>query len=244
MKKTFLLLPLLAIILNSCHKAEDKGRLVSSIDFVGSDYTARYEYDTRNRLIKIGDAYANYTYPSAKTIVITKNTGDVDTLTLNKEGNVVSAVYNKDNTTTYTYFNGFLTKIETVGGRSNHTSTLTWDNGNIRTIGSSSSNSWETYTFEYDSTLNKSTSLDIFFLAAGNIKIKGDLSFGLFGKSCQYLPSKVMFKDKYRFGASDNTYVTTYRYETDSDGYVTNIYVKDERSHDAEERLRYIIEYK
>ena len=241
MKKTFLLLPLLAIILNSCHKAEDKGRLVSSIDFVGSDYTARHEYDTRNRLIKIGDAYANYTYPSAKTIVMTNSEGYVVTFTLNKDGNVVSWVDNEDRTTTYTYSNNYLTKIETIGRTYKRTQTLTWDNGNITTIQLTDGDRPVTYTYEYGSTLNKYTSIDLSILC---LDIRGYLDFlslGLFGKSCQYMPSKVAVLDETH---RQMIAIASFRYETDSDGYVTNIYGKNEAISDAEEHLRYVIQYK
>ena len=181
-----------------------------------------YQYDAQKRLIKITENVTStisyvttFTYPSANTIIRTKEWNEY-TLTLNDDGSIASGIdIDGGMTYTYTYLNGYLQK----GVWGDYTNTFTWQNGNIKTFSTVyMSYPPSTYEYEYSTMQNKPTSIDLgvdLTMKQGFIE---EAVRGWHGKSTANLISKMIVSG----GHSE-----TYRYETDSDGYVLKIFLND-----------------
>jgi len=230
------------------------GKLVSRIiRFDGSSDAINifdYEYDNQNRIknFKYEDAKAidffcnfNYNYSKKNKIAI-EGYGTMtitDTINLNKDGTI------KDN---YTYENGYLKTAN--GGLTKHT--YSWENGYIKTIfvdyrDIDGEDHYETVaTFEYGIN-NKPCSIDLFWLPI-NFPVKsyffhiGDNFFhnaGRFGKVPDRLISSISTVTT-KNGIQTETSNVVYTYNTDTDGYITKVYVS---TNGKPSKLLYEIEY-
>ena len=163
--------------------------------------------------------------------------------TLNSDGSIASWSTGDLLTGTCTYSNGYLkqreyyVEFETIPGiiSGTTTETYTWEQGNIATIAIEQSypgaSPW-TYSlsliFEYGSIQNRPCSID-FFLTDFSVPK------GWYGKPIRYLPFKWISRSE--SGADD---ISIYRYETDSRGYPTRIFVQ---TNGEDEELRTVIYY-
>jgi len=138
MKKLILfVLPLLAMAFNSCSKNDDGGKtgsgataLVKTMRIVESDgeesESHAYQYDDQQRVIKDIASYgtATVTYSNNKvTVTWSGDYGYTQEYTLNDEG-YVTQYKSGGYTESYTYTNGYLTKV-------NGEDCYTWANGNL-----------------------------------------------------------------------------------------------------------------
>jgi hypothetical protein len=273
----FCLMALVAIV-SGCDKDEKLGddetkpdnvRKISRIDRYNDEQkkmaSSAITYDAQGRIAKIATDYPlqedpdwvrseSYSYPDAKTVVITyfgDTNGDgriddqddyVETATLNESGYMASLKGSElvDTETRFAYTEKYLTKVLTT-----NTYACTnfkyiayeWNDGSLAPCQNRDVSGWKgnLYAYAYDSkTLNQPCSIDLFWLVTDE-----DMNpLNLLGKSSQYLP------DTESVQAEDGLYkavLTTYRYEKDGDGYVTKIFEKSKD--DESERLKYQLTY-
>ena len=114
--------------------------------------------------------------------------------------------------------------------------TFTWENGNMKTsVMYFFSSPPHTIEYEYGTVQNKPISLGF----QHNILESAAMPRGLFGKSNKNLPSKIKERGIWN---KENTF----RYETDSNSYVTKVFRTEHGDSIAnlEERLYMVISYK
>ena len=198
--------------------------LVSRILFYGSvpyDFT----YDTQNRITLISRPGGSIpiTYPSANTMVAIHD-GEEWVFTLNNDGHIVKMKYPDGYEQTYEYENGYLKKGEDVD--------WIWENGNLISV------SWEGggATYTYNTILSKETNIAPWTTPMLLICGYGEAFYtffpsSFFGKSSKYLLSS----------AIHNGSQTNFRYETNANGYVTEVYYSFVG---GEESLMYKVQYK
>ena len=228
-------------------------RLVSSVYYFESiesgAATYNYEYDSQNRISKItvtGGSQLNrgvwtVTYPSSNTIKYNNPEKYYFDLTKNSQGYVSKYEGNITGTMTkedHEYENGYLTKstvtkeMPFVGNLITNI-TLTWNNGKldvIENITSGSVNHFKKFTYSYTTIPYKECSVTPWHQR--DVFIPPYLS----GKISPNLVSSVKEEDSVL-----GTTTTTYRYETDANGYVTKVHAKI----NAEtEYLLYDVKYK
>jgi len=242
----FNLLLVLALSFSACdEKNEPKEtpiRLISRIDF-GHDLVFEFEYDARNRIKRMSlsgfNIHLTFRYPTANTMKIKYSFGEDITFTLNKDGSLTSFMDE-----VLTYKNGYLHKTEDISKDGDYIriNTLTWNNGNVensvretKKISDPSSYELITCTYEYGTIQNKPVSVELVFgFLIANF---GLMPYGSFGKTTLNMPAKITRQE---MGFSYSS-VKTFRYETDKDGYVTEIYSS---SDDEDEELMMAIQYK
>jgi hypothetical protein len=246
----------------------DNARKISRIDryneYQQKLISSAVTYDDQGRIAEVAIDYPyqedpdwvrreSYSYPDAGTVVITyfgdtnqdgiinSDDGYVATATLNENGYVASLQANLlDTESRLAYTDGYLTKILTTNrytGTNFDYTVYDWKDGSLASWQNCDTDGWKgnLYTYAYDSkTLNQPCSIDLFWLV-----IDEDTNpLNLLGKSSQYLPDIESIQDE------DGLYravLTTYRYETDGDGYVTKIFVK--KKGDDTESLKYQLTY-
>lgn len=251
-------LTVLVMLLSAgCGKEEkepDMVRLVSRIDYYldsdGNatemvDRTYEFRYDGQKRITEMVETDKNGNrlssiihYPAENIMVV----ADSIIYTLNNDGSITSLSMNDQLMQTCTYTNGYLQKREyysklDIAGKTTPVTTsetCTWENGNITTM----VNEYLFYTdppnlissittYEYSVMPNKPCSWDFGRLMG--------IPRGWYGKSALNLPSKASTQNE--DGLED---VTTYRYETDADGYPVKIFVQKNNDSEA---LGAVIEY-
>ena len=209
-------------------------RLVKSVDFGNGEFY-EFEYDAKNRITKMinSEGNATYSYPNANTIVVTFGS-ETETRSLNSDGSLSSHFGEKN--IPLIYDNGYLQKMmgtnedvptnfpDGQGGTVSAITTYTWENKNmtkrvsdIKYSSAPQHNYTRTYIYEYGILPNKATSIDLYFSFTG--QGLGPVPYGLLGKSTTNFPTKCTIK---RVGETD--IVRTFRYETDTNGYVTKMY--------------------
>ncbi|MCL2133159.1 MAG: hypothetical protein FWH39_02295 [Bacteroidales bacterium] len=181
-------------------------------------------------------------YPSANIMFITDSyNSQTYTCTLNNDGYIVSLTEGGNEVESLAYTNGYLQKkmmyrsdddgITLHAGT--YTETYTWNNGNVKIIErecnypTAPELNWSyTSTYEYSAVQNKLSSID---LSRNSFQ-----PLGWYGKPDLNLMSKITDENPW------DEDVRTYRYETDQDGYVTNIFV---RYNGGSEELMATIQY-
>ncbi|MDR3236409.1 MAG: hypothetical protein LBT48_06790 [Prevotellaceae bacterium] len=244
-----------AMFFASCNPDDPAGegrnsvKLVSRIEIYEYEYEVliekytriyEFDYDAQNRMARFArndltsQAFAAITYPTSSTIAISNGA----VCTLNGDGNVVST----NNSDEYwIYENGYLAKYVYSGlyGESDKNIAIesyTWENGNLAALKTeyktTNDSDWERIErIEYSTISNKPCSIDLLpLIVSGGIVNP----IGWYGKSSKNLPNKM---DKWSNGD-----MTFYRYETNADGYVEKIYVKEYYAN--AEVLRAVIFYK
>ena len=194
-------------------------RLLSSLyDSRFGEDTYTYTYDSQNRMTTItknnGTAY-KVTYPSANTVVYDM-VNNTYTLTLNSDGRVIKWQDNGTMTQAYEYDNGYFKKhTVTAVGIVTQTDSYIWSGNNVDVRDRDALAGKSKTTFTYATTSNKTSNIAPWSVTSyGSWYIPADC----WGKRTQYLVSTEK---------QDNPSVTTtYRYETDKDGYVTKVYTK------------------
>ena len=252
MKKRNLLSILLMLFIgfSACEKEEiqeEQGgdetttvRLIKQIKLFGDEgeeFSLDISYNSQDsRIIEIiasgGDivySTTTYTYPSENTMIwkVEYEDGDEfnENITFNSDGSIASFA---DGTSPIKYSNGYLQEIEESLGSGKK---YTWDNENIKTMEESG-----TYTLEYGALLNKPISIDIVHC----LLIVDDMypmAWGWLGKSTKNLPVKVSYAVE---GYPEDNEVKVYRYETDSEGYITKIH---QRINNGVEELMLAVKY-
>ena len=209
-------------------------RLVSSLyDSRFGEDTYTYTYDSQNRISQIsknnGKVY-KVTYPSANTIVYDM-TDNIFTLTLNSDGRVIKWQDAGTVNQVYEYDNGYFKKhTVTAAGIVTQADTYIWNGNNVDARDRVELTSKSKTTFTYTTTSNKTCNIAPWSVTSyGSWYIPADC----WGKRTQYL----MSTEK-----QDNpSTTTTYRYETDKDGYVTKVYTKVDN---GAEKLLFEAKYK
>jgi hypothetical protein len=206
-----------------------------------SDCTYNYEYDSQNRLSKItaaGGANAgvwNVTYPTASTIRY-QNGDKYQLLTKNSQGYVTNFESNNPMSITQVleYENGYLSKTTTVAMGITTINNYTWSNGILNVIEQRMSGIVvKKSTFSYNTTANKECYISPWVTShQGNwyspTSFCGKMSPNLASSEAQEM---IMM----------GTTNITYRYETDAQGYVTKVHVKEGS---GSESLLYEVRYK
>jgi YD repeat-containing protein len=207
--------------------------------------TYNYEYDNQNRLTKItatGGEHAGVwtvTYPSSTTaryvnasdnMLFTKNNQGY---TVKYEANVKGVKVNQD----LEYTDGYLTKTTNEIAGVTIINTYVWSNGKLDALEMRMPllpTPVEKAIFAYTTTPNKECSISPWTIShdAGNWMCPASWA----GKMS---PNLVSSKTTERLMMGSST--TTYRYETDEQGYVTKVYAKEGA---AAEFLLYEFKYK
>jgi hypothetical protein len=191
-------------------------KLVSTLydsRFGGATY--QYEYDTQNRITKItsGSEVNTVTYPNSSSVSYNMSGTGILTLTLNSSGYVTNWSH-LGMTQTYEYEDGYLKKhiAQTAGVTMNYQ----WNNNGVVSRTHVQGSTTTTYTFAYTTTPNKASNIAPWSVSSfGSWYIPADY----WGKRTQSLMSSEV--------QSNPSSTTTYRYETDSDGFVTKVYSKE-----------------
>ena len=179
--------------------------------------TLKYIYDTQNRLIAITKndwSYVHIDYPTANTIEVRDDWNQSSEFTLNNDGHVTKIEYEYESEI-FEYENGYLKKITRKNGNTVYsTIAYTWENGNLM--------SWKYSNvgknFSYGTTLYKEANVAPYMTVLPYIPYPPTLTFdpnwllpvAWFGKCSKNLPT------------------STYKYETNSNGYVTKVYRTDD----------------
>lgn len=214
---------------------ENKQALVSSIFDMAGEETISFTYDAQNRLSSVnwddGDNII-FTYPSNNSIRVIM-WGSEYMFTLNNDGYIVKCCAEGE-CWNYEYENGYLKRE--VYDNGNYIVNYTWENGNLK---SRQDNEGYYRTYSYGTTPYKEANIAPYslppasFLDEGDMYIHAILPKAYFGKRSKYLITSKNTNMPYDFNAK-------YRYQTNSDGYVTKVYWELE----GEEDLRFEIQYK
>jgi len=210
-------------------------RLICYNVFEGGKVTIDYTYDNQNRPSKInfnGNSWMSFSYPSTDKIQIGEN-GTTLTFTLNNDGYVIKTDVDYDGSL-YEYLNGYLQK-EIIEGKYGSSTHFTWGNSNLLSV---ICEDWEgkidTTTYSYGTLPNKESNIAPWspptFEDFGLFLV---LPSNWFGKTSKNLVSSMNYNDSW--GES-------YRYETNSNGYVTKVYTTSIKS--GTESLKFEIQYK
>lgn len=282
-----LFLVVLAAIVSGCNKDEKldddetkaEARRISRIDRYDEEQNkvglCALTYDSQGKIAEVASDYLysenpewewreRYSYPDAKTLVITYfgdintdgviNSDDdyVETAILNDSGYVVSINNNvSDTETSFVYTDGFLTNTEVLGywyiraapaekSKSSDVyfkyTVYKWKDGSLASWQDRDTNGWKgnLYIYDYDLKIQNKPCGIDLFWLVTDGET---MPLNLFGKSSQYLPDSKSFQDEDGFYAT----TITYRYERDDSDYVTKIFEK--RRGNESESLKYKITY-
>jgi hypothetical protein len=240
MKKSvlFLLMPLMAITLNSCEKEPDKGndnsngsgKLVKSIVYEtvhdGSSFIRdeEYKYDDQQRLIGIDYSISgNDNYSGTTTFSYSGNTVSIEyrergsteefLYTFDDDGYLIKEVYDDGNYQTFEYSNGCVSKV-IYGGE--ELVNYTWSDGNIvkNSYSQNPSGGQVTITFTHH---NAEDRLNVNLMQEAN---STDLRFkGMHSRDLLASETNTM---RYSDG-SESVTLSTFEYTFDDDGYPTGI---------------------
>jgi hypothetical protein len=221
------------------------GRLVAYLyDGGEAGGTFNYEYDNQNRLTKItatGQLAGvwNVTYPTSNTVRYI-NANDNFTFTKNSQGYVTkyeATVKGIKATQDLEYANGYVTKGTSTSTGLTVTSVYVWNNGRLDAIENGMpglTGLLEKITFTYTGTPNKDCYISPWTMSFENGNVFCPPSW--VGKISPNLPAS---KTSQRMMLDTRT--ITYRYELDSQGYVTKVHAKEGS---AAEYLLYEVRYK
>ncbi len=205
--------------------------------------TFNYEYDNQNRLTKItvtgsnNNGVWNVTYPTSNTIRYVKG-NDSFFFTKNSQGYVTyyeANVLGVKATQNLEYANGYLTKTsaESMGLTINQT--FVWNSGKLDAIESRSAGLViDKITFTYTSRANKEGYISPWTMSEENGNRYCPASW-----SGKMSPNLVATKTNERFMIGTTT--ISYRYDINTDGYVTKVYAKENA---GAEYLLYEVKYK
>ena len=215
-------------------------KLVSYIIINGD--ILNYNYDAQNRLTSAvfhnNDTLATYTYVSANTIHVVWE-GKKRILTLNSDGYIIKDQTNHGDYL-FEYENDYLKKSSyNNNGKEESSSNFVWENGNL--ISEQYKDEFgsviRTETYSYGTIPYKATNISP--CAMPMMEYDWILPTSYFGKRTpQYLVSSIVINSIYEY---ENGKSSSYRYETNANGYVTKVYVKEDTQ---EEELWYEIKYK
>ena len=241
MKKTFLflLLPLMAIIFNSCSKGEDDSntyvpkydKLVKTI--ANDSGSVEFEYDDKQRITKViwkdetenSDLIDTYAYLDFNNSVIVDNKwGYRATFTFDNNGFVIEESGN--NYARHQYSNGYIEGSRWHGA-------YTWVNGNLTKI---VSNIGDTRTYTYNNLENK-LSVNIFDIDGFGI------DYMIFDNGDTFTNFEGSFPKNYPVTATIGDNTTTFSYTYDLEGYPTKMVVNKYDPLEGIKIITYTISY-
>jgi transglutaminase/protease-like cytokinesis protein 3 len=206
----------------------DEQAIVSSIVDVWNEETITFMYDAQNRLSSVnwGGDNGTISYPSNNSIRVIM-WGSEYMFTLNNDGYIVKCCVEGE-CWNYEYENGYLKReVYDDGGYINYT----WENGNLKSR--QDSDGYST-TYTYGATPYKKANIAPYSLPPSSLLEEGDMMIYFI------LPEAYFGKRSKNLLTSVSTYNTKYRYQTNSDGYVTKVY----SDWGEGEELRFEIRYK
>jgi len=211
----------------------DEQAIVSSITDVWNEEAIYFTYDAQNRLTSVNwdGNYYTITYPSSNSIRVIME-GTEFMYTLNNDGNIVKCCVEGE-CWNYEYENGYLKRELHDNG--DYIINYIWENGNLK---SKQEDGYST-TYSYGSTPYKEANIAPYSLPPSGFLEEGDSYLNFI------LPKAYFGKQSKNLVTSKNTNIpygdnATYRYQTNSDGYVTKVYT----DWGWGEELRFEIRYK
>ncbi len=225
----YLFVWLLSATLTACDPPAKENESAPGFKYIISiadEYRGTYfEYDASKRITKMTSRHkeTTYAYPDAHTIVENTPYG-VNTYTTGPKGRMVSGVLEDDGDAgecSFAYSDGYLAGFTENWGAISASGAAEWQGGNMTSMNVSALGS-EVYSMKYGPLSNKyNFDLNQFLVGFYSPPILnlGKPSANLVTEMtlAGYVGQTKQFED-----------VTTYTYETDADGYVTLIHVKEE----------------
>jgi hypothetical protein len=216
----------------SCEKNNNRETgpaLVSRMIISGT--TVVYSYDAQNRITSVNINGTTYTitYPSANAIRIVSG-GKEDAITLNNDGLITNFLSSYGYEYVWEYENGYLKKMCELGGYA-WVNEYSWVNGCLKSeLMTEGAQLGRSAYYSYSSIPDKQTNISLWSPPCNN-ELGVLIPASCFGKSSPYLLSE----EEINPGET-----AKYRYETDTKGYVTNVY----REVNGDESLWLEIQYK